>query len=1837
MKQLKEKILFILLLMLSVGVESLWGYELGTRTSMDLELTAQGSSGSWDSSSKKLSWTLNYDNICEIPKGSITDLTQYDYICLRTSDLTANTQYRVCIKVGENAYNYGISTTGLIMVPLTSGNWDKTVDANTFKSVSSINVAGWNATENSGSVKITEIFLFKKTHDINWDENGYITIPYYYFPESAWNITRSEKIITKTDDGYSNLVVGITGLTDASSFCVNGSFTKGTIGQTGDDAHNTIENFIVQSDNTNYRGRTLNDWTNISDITGPISSFELQFYMAGVMSLESVVFKHKDSRTVTFDSQGGTACSSMYYFHNAITLPTPTKDNANFDGWYTAAEGGSKIEGTYSPTADVTLYAHWSEAVVNSEQTITVDGNNRKYWLYVPASARNKTNIPVIFSLHGRYNTCDPSNSDMPKLNSYADANGAIIVYPQGRKGTDEGYETGWNAGFTDCTGWEATGFENADTRYLKALVDEIKTKYAMPTGDNGNISVNPNTFYMTGFSMGGMMTYAFANACPGIFAAYAAVDGYPINEFHLQTSNMHKTPFLHIHNSNDQTVIYANVATIADNMIARYGCNPIGESVELKEWDGTTTRANYNKVVYKLGDVSTLEYITCTGNVGHAVNSFGTRDIWAFFDGKKLEDVQTNRLEWEASLPYLTQNVYDPTNHGWVSADSKFTYGKTNGDSNVYHDIPLKAGNHKVVITFSSAWTEGNSTVSLQNLTANKQEFAQTYTNENAGNTVAFTFSTTANGQFQMAVGGQGVITSLAIYEEDATPKFDVTTNRVYHLDFEGMTDASFADESAAPTGEPQAEQKGKYYNYGGRGRILSHPVFGKYYQNLPDADEYTRSIGQNFLRIILTDDEVNELKKTFVSADGSTRKGAGESAISIGFWVNGYVAVKNELPLERGSMFCMFSNLSFGGARSNPRYMFDLACNGGTYGYMPKTEEKEWKNSFSYGGDNSSQSLFNATYYQDPLDQGQSKFYDDNMWHYITYVADTDMKHITLYVDGNKTGEISDITSLSGAKFEEGGDYHGRVEYLRNIVLGGFTPHGLYQGQQCYSDAALAYDDISIYSVALTQDNIKDIIAQKNYNTDQWSGTFAGLDCTGSYEINSNVLTMQSGSTFTVKNVPNGYYIRFKSKYTGSDTTPPVCTGSVEYQGERGSDNEYSISTMKAVQTGEADYTFTVKSPIQFESIRISPYRYAAMNYSAATVSNPAADAFPQLSLKIDGGSYGNANEDLSDYVNNGGRDTYIRYSSSAPHIAYVSNDGSVTTTGIAGNATITAELVSGNVFDGNTTASYEVQVTNNNTSSIASGSTHSVGETITQGNIKATLGGWAYNSGAYSNVTDAWEDGSSLSMGDEEKIDGFSVFTVGKQDAKGESLGYTAINDGDGKYHPETEFEHNKTAWTLPCRGSYLKFEPSKAGVLTVYVMQNGNLAKANLSDEYSSSVNWRPVYIADETGALIQNVETATNGKIGANDNFFANTKRRAQFIESVDATYNEHLMSSLKAMESARRNTLIDNWANAGWKQRIIASGDGGFMVMTKAIVRYTFNVLPGKTYYMFSNNTKIGLSGFNFEEGKLLKENGTATDPLRAVSVSDNITLADNANYSAPAASYDEASVTYSRSFTSGQWSSICLPFSMNSAQMKENFGEDAKVLLLDKIVDNTVYFVYHVNQDIIAGYPYLIKPSKSVTGLSFNACIDKDITAARFAVGEDGSTIFVDSKSGYVFEGGFSGLVLNKYSYAVTKSGALGYLTSDEEAKRTVKPYRAYIQYYGSESGAKALSQMSISGFDEDGATTAIETILFKQGILSESSDVVGIDGKVVRRNSSVISDLPKGVYIVNGKKYVK
>ena len=69
--------------------------------------------------------------------------------------------------------------------------------------------------------------------------------------------------------------------------------------------------------------------------------------------------------SVTFNPNGGTLMSGMTRTVTENTaigeLPVPTRSGWTFNGWFTAASGGTQISAATVITANATYYAHWTE------------------------------------------------------------------------------------------------------------------------------------------------------------------------------------------------------------------------------------------------------------------------------------------------------------------------------------------------------------------------------------------------------------------------------------------------------------------------------------------------------------------------------------------------------------------------------------------------------------------------------------------------------------------------------------------------------------------------------------------------------------------------------------------------------------------------------------------------------------------------------------------------------------------------------------------------------------------------------------------------------------------------------------------------------------------------------------------------------------------------------------------------------------------------------------------------------------------------------------------------------------------------------------------------------------------------------------------------------------------------------------------------------------------------------------------------------------------------------------------------------------------------------------
>ena len=106
------------------------------------------------------------------------------------------------------------------------------------------------------------------------------------------------------------------------------------------------------------------------------------------------------------------------------------------------------------------------------------------------------------------------------------------------------------------------------------------------------------------------------------------------------------------------------------------------------------------------------------------------------------------------------------------------------------------------------------------------------------------------------------------------------------------------------------------------------------------------------------------------------------------------------------------------------------------------------------------------------------------------------------------------------------------------------------------------------------------------------------------------------------------------------------------------------------------------------------------------------------------------------------------------------------------------------------------------------------------------------------------------------------------------------------------------------------------------------------------------------------------------------------------------------------------------------------------------------------------------------------------------VKIVENVTILDENSTTAPEAA-ENVNVLVKRSIKAGNWSTICLPFAMTEAQVKEAFGEEAELAdftgftISERDADNLIMAIsvnFASATSIQANHPYLLKSTKEIS-----------------------------------------------------------------------------------------------------------------------------------------------------------
>lgn len=220
-------------------------------------------------------------------------------------------------------------------------------------------------------------------------------------------------------------------------------------------------------------------------------------------------------------------------------------------------------------------------------------------------------------------------------------------------------------------------------------------------------------------------------------------------------------------------------------------------------------------------------------------------------------------------------------------------------------------------------------------------------------------------------------------------------------------------------------------------------------------------------------------------------------------------------------------------------------------------------------------------------------------------------------------------------------------------------------------------------------------------------------------------------------------------------------------------------------------------------------------------------------------------------------------------------------------------------------------------------------------------------------------------------------------------------------------------------------------------------------------------------------------------------------------------------------------------------------------------------------------------------------------------------------------------SINIDRKFIAdGGWYSICLPFSLTEADIKNQFKR-AVFQGFDGVEqqDKTINLKFKKVTTTEAGKPYLIKPIEDITAadLTFNNKQIEQTTPVdvSYKLGSDANKTFT-------FKGVFSPFTADSEELADKNikflSGEKGLDLVSPNGTGTMKCYRAYFVFPGKKGIVE--TEAKITNYDE---ATAVQPVKRQE---AETEHVVfSISGQKVAKVKNA-SQLPKGVYIINKKR---
>ena len=318
------------------------------------------------------------------------------------------------------------------------------------------------------------------------------------------------------------------------------------------------------------------------------------------------------------------------------------------------------------------------------------------------------------------------------------------------------------------------------------------------------------------------------------------------------------------------------------------------------------------------------------------------------------------------------------------------------------------------------------------------------------------------------------------------------------------------------------------------------------------------------------------------------------------------------------------------------------------------------------------------------------------------------------------------------------------------------------------------------------------------------------------------------------------------------------------------------------------------------------------------------------------------------------------------------------------------------------------------------------------------------------------------------------------------------------------------------------------------------------------------------------------------------------------------------------------NFSSDNKLTAGIMQSEGIAGSKGLV--------FAFQIQPKAGYTFTSTDLKGTLSDMQITVLDDPTNDSSPTTFIRPTAKEFDITVTDYdvvLDENSPFAPEDSGEgnvvkVLVKRTFSAGQWSTICLPISLNQNQLKTIFGDNVQLCDIKDYSSEDNYATMCVNftkvnlsEGLKLNQPYLIYSAKDV--IQFEAqdeVYPETLTPIK---------AFGSGRTAGSFKGSYTADLVLPQNILFISNNQFYYSIGTTR----MKAFRCYFDFKKIVT-ASSRAMISIDGEIIDDGTTSIRNRNFTQ-----TGKVYSVTGRYMGENVDMKS-LPKGIYIVDGIKIV-